>query len=142
MPGADELLCQDLDRLTSHVTSILLPGELKVHRDKLVQGHRASHLVDLLAQRASSLVEAYDDRNGERASEIERLSGADGSAANGVAAGADMTEFYQRLGRLKEYHRKYPGQVAEEPEFDWTAFEGDPLDERSCACISLLAFLD
>ncbi|KAG0140244.1 hypothetical protein CROQUDRAFT_665461 [Cronartium quercuum f. sp. fusiforme G11] len=111
---------QDLDRLMSHLTSLLLPGPPKVHRDQLVQAHRASYLSELITERANVLVESYADQDGERAAEIERLS----------TTGGELAEFYDRLGRLNEYHRKYPNRMVEEPEIDWGALDGVDAEGR------------
>ncbi|EGG00135.1 uncharacterized protein MELLADRAFT_50494 [Melampsora larici-populina 98AG31] len=111
---------QDLDRLMSHLTSLLLPGTPKVHRDQLVQAHRASYLSELITERANSLVEVYADPDGEHSTEIERLS----------TAGGELTEFYARLGRLNEYHNKYPNRMVEEPEIDWGALGGVDIEGR------------
>lgn len=106
----------------SHLTSLLLPGPPKVHRDQLAQAHRASYLSELITERAGALVESYADPEGERAAEIEKLS----------TAGGELAEFYVRLGRLNEYHRKYPSRMVEEPEIDWGTLEGLDAEGRDC----------
>ncbi|MBW0481765.1 hypothetical protein O181_021480 [Austropuccinia psidii MF-1] len=116
---------QDLDRLSSHLTALLLPGAPRSHRDRLVQAHRANYLAELVTLRAGSLLDYYTDQDGERATEIEQLSN---------NSGGELAEFYSRLGRLNDFHRKYPNQplidIAPPLAFDWSGLEGELVDGR------------
>ncbi|KAA1065032.1 hypothetical protein PGT21_022131 [Puccinia graminis f. sp. tritici] len=116
---------QELDRLTSYLTSLLLPGPPRgSHREKLVQAHRAKYLSDLITLRAGNLLESYADRDQERALEIEKLS---------QTNAGDLNEFYSRLGSLNEFHRKYPNHHLNSDlsaTFDWSGLEGEVIDGR------------
>ncbi|PLW20995.1 hypothetical protein PCANC_11242 [Puccinia coronata f. sp. avenae] len=114
---------QDLDRLTSYLTTLLLPGAPRSHRDKLIQAHRAKYLSELITLRAGSLLESYTDRDHERATEMEKLSD--------TTAG-ELAEFYSRLGKLNDFHRKYPHHPNPDLSitFDWSGLEGEVIDGR------------
>lgn len=114
---------QELDRLTSYLTTILLPGPPKSHRDKLIQAHRANYLAELITLRAGTLTESYTDHDHDRANEIEKLSN---------TTGGELTEFYSRLGKLNEFYRKYPNHSINDlsAPFDWSGLEGEIIDGR------------
>jgi splicing factor 3A subunit 3 len=71
------------------------------HRTQLLLSHRASNLLDLVVNNSSSLVDIYKDSKGEFKEEIDVIGGRG-------EPGGDLIEFYERLGKLKESHRKYP----------------------------------
>lgn len=141
---------QELDRLTNQLTHLLLPGPPNSHRDRLIQSHRANYLAELISLRAGQLLESYADLDGERAIEIEKLSSTTSSSAidrnnaigngktntNGTGNGSvDMTEFYSRLSKMNDFHRKYPNQALAldsslSQHFDWTGLEGEIIDGR------------
>ncbi|PWY97986.1 hypothetical protein BCV70DRAFT_202473 [Testicularia cyperi] len=101
------------------------------HKDKLKRAHKASNLLDRIASRYQYLDDFYTDARGERAQELESLATQHPPAAstsitddakaddNQIAFG----EFYARLGRIREYHEKYPGAVPDVFSVDFTALE-------------------
>ena len=133
---------EEVDLLERSLTSLLiqLDTSAKTHRDKLATSHRASDLLNRITQRSSSLRTALDPNSPDRAREIEALAG-------GGAPGGDLTEFYSRLAKVKEYHRKYPdtGAGGVQQEVDFAALEGgdeDWLDKRFTGEEGLGRYLD
>lgn len=58
-------------------------------------------LVDLHYNATASLRELYEDKDGERKSEVAALSGPN-----------EFTEFYSRLKQIKEFYKKHPNEVS------------------------------
>lgn len=86
---------------------------------KLSNEHTASKILDDIASRTKTLDGLYKDEEGRRR-EVELLSG---SKAD------DLSEFYTRLGRIKEHHLKYPDQPVGGFELELTALvDADPED--------------
>lgn len=97
----------------------------KLHRERLAAKHRASHLLDRIVDRSSELREVYSDENGLRKSEMDTI-------ANG-----GIQEFYDRLAKLKDYHRRFPDNAGrgadEEEKVDFSALTtGGLIDGRDC----------
>ena len=115
------------------VQLLVLPDDShKLHRDRLAAKHRSSYLLDRIVDRSSELRSTYADESGLRKSEVASI------ASGGV------TEFYDRLAKLKEYHRRFPENAArgdDEEKVDYSALTGAGLvDSRDCQLlISALA---
>ena len=84
---------------------------VSTHRERLLHAHLASHKLDKLVSSSQALAELYADPRGVRKDEIELLAG------SGVR-GNEVTEFYNRLAKLKDWHRRYPDQAAEKEDVD------------------------
>ena len=122
---------EDADLYERSLTQLLLSLETPAltHRDKLATSHRASDLLSRIVHRSDALLTALAPDNEERTREIDALTGQE--------TGGDLAEFYQRLAKVKEYHRKYPDiaqvRVSGDREVDFAALEqGDDewLDKR------------
>lgn len=85
------------------------------HKDKLKRAHKASDLLDRVTSRYQYLDRFYSDEHGDRQRELEALSSAPGDDVLG--------EFYERLGRIREYHEKYPGALPDTFSVDFSALE-------------------
>jgi splicing factor 3A subunit 3 len=124
-----------LENYESALVSLLcVPDEsYKLHRERLGAQHRASYLLDRIEERSTELRSTYADPSGLRKQEME-------SIANG-----GMTEFYERLAKLKEYHRRFPeagtapGALAtrqggdDEERVDFSGLtQGGVIDGRDC----------
>lgn len=113
---------EDADLYERALTQLLLSLDKPAltHRDKLSTSHRASDLVNRIVRRSGSLLSSIQPNNEERVREIDALTG-------GGAAGGDLTEFYSRLAKVKEYHRKYPDvatvRISGDREVDFAALE-------------------
>ena len=118
-----------LDVMSQALTALLaqLPG-LRTHRERLACAHRAAHLLDRIADRSAALRAEYDDQSRFREAEVDSLS-------------TGLPEFYQRLSKLKETHRKQPDEArrggedeARSDAVDFAALEGPGVVEgRDCA---------
>lgn len=111
-----------LENYEAALTQLLVVPEesYKLHRERLSAKHRASYLVDRIAERAADLRQGYADNNGLRKQEIDTV-------ANG-----GMAEFYDRLAKLKEYHRKFPDNAArgeDDEGVDFTPLVGQGLED-------------
>lgn len=112
------------------VQLLCVPEEnYRLHRERLGARHRASYLLDSIADRSSELRDVYTDDNGLRRNEIE-------SIANG-----GIGEFYDRLAKLKDYHRRFPETAArgdEDEHVDFSGLTGPGLiDGQDCECLNL-----
>lgn len=115
-------LAEDADLFERSLTSLLLSLQQPVipHRDRLATSHRASDLVNRIVHRSDALDYALQPTNEDRNREIDQLTGQD--------SGGDLAEFYQRLAKVKDYHRKYPDtnnvRVGIDRDVDFAALEG------------------
>lgn len=112
---------EDVDLYERTLSTLLLSLSTPnlTHREKLSTSHRAADLTTRAVARSQSLFASFAPSNEERTIEIEALAGG--------GPGGDLSEFYQRLAKVKEYHRKYPDvatRVAGEREVDFAALEG------------------
>jgi hypothetical protein len=95
------------------VQLLCVPEEnYRIHRERLQAKHRASYLMDRIVDRSSELRDIYRDESGLRKQEIDDI-------ANG-----GITEFYDRLAKLKDYHRRFPENASRGEEDDRIDFSG------------------
>ncbi|SCV69251.1 BQ2448_2271 [Microbotryum intermedium] len=97
---------EDIDHYDRALADLLLQLSSPVtltHRDRLATSHRANDLVQRIVHRSETLLAALDDDNPERQREIDALAG-----GSDPEPGQDLAEFYARLAKLKEHHRRYP----------------------------------
>lgn len=95
------------------VQLLCVPEEnYRLHRERLGAKHRASYLMDRIAERSNELRNVYKDENGLRKHEIE------------VIEKGGITEFYDRLAKLKDYHRRYPENASRGDEDERVDFSG------------------
>ncbi|KDN53446.1 hypothetical protein K437DRAFT_253142 [Tilletiaria anomala UBC 951] len=88
------------------------------HKEHLKRDHKISELLDRIVSRKQYLKELYADVNGERTRELEQLS------STTISGAVDpFGEFYKRLNRIKDYHRKYPQAAPETFVVDFTSLE-------------------
>ncbi|BGP13886.1 hypothetical protein JCM10213_002525 [Rhodosporidiobolus nylandii] len=136
-------LAEDADLFERSLTSLLLSLEAPVttHRDRLSTAHRASDLLNRVVARSDALYGSLQPSNDERIREIEALTGG--------GSGGDLAEFYQRLAKVKDHHRKYPSTaiiaVGGDRDVDFAALEGgDPewLDKKFTGEEGLGRYLD
>jgi len=75
--------------------------EKKTQKEKVNSDHRVKELIDRHNEATKKLIETYHDESGERAKELNAISGP------GVFA-----EYYARLKAIKDYHRTTKGEPA------------------------------
>ncbi|SCZ97391.1 BZ3500_MvSof-1268-A1-R1_Chr4-2g07183 [Microbotryum saponariae] len=101
---------EDIDHYDRALADLLLQLSSPVtltHRDRLATSHRANDLVQRIVHRSETLLTVLDEANPERQREIDALAG-----GTDPEPGQDLAEFYSRLAKLKEHHRKYPERSA------------------------------
>lgn len=97
---------EDLEHFETALIQLLM-DEHKTHRKNLVQSHHANMILDKMMDRYSKLHDIYEDADSSRKDEITTM-GAQGPAL--------FSQFYDKLGEIKNYHRKYPDLLPERPE--------------------------
>lgn len=125
-----------VDALEAALTDLLAQPPSKLHRDRLTLNHRAANLLDRIVDRSNALVTTYADANHERSDEVDRLGG------NGQGLQGSVTEFYDRLAKVKEHHRRYPEaakrSALEQEAVNFAELEGAGIvDGRDCEFFSL-----
>ncbi|KAJ3040108.1 Splicing factor 3A subunit 3 [Rhizophlyctis rosea] len=97
---------EEIERIENAATAELLQ-KTKTHKEKLMQEQRVNNYLERIQSRSQFLLHLYEDEDGARRSEISAISGA-----------TDISEFYERLKNLKDYHRRYPNEVVEPLELE------------------------
>ena len=135
------------DRELAHLLLALQQPQVP-HRNRLATEHRASDLANRIVSRSIALRHALDPTNQDRQDEIDALAGNTKHDASSDST-ADLAEFYQRLAKVKDYHRKYPNaqnvRVGTDRQVDFAALENnDPewLDKRFTGDEGLGRYLD
>lgn len=72
----------------------------KKDRDRIYSEHRLKALLELYIGSTSSLKELYEDKDGERKSEVAAHSGPN-----------EFSEFYARLKQIREFYKKHPNEI-------------------------------
>lgn len=109
---------EEIERL-ERALAIVLSKTQTTQRAKLANEHKASQILDRITSRAVALNNSYED---------EATRKAESSALLGKKAD-DVDEFYSRLGKIKEYHLKYPNQVVGGFELELAALVDSDLGE-------------
>ncbi|KAJ3289746.1 Splicing factor 3A subunit 3 [Borealophlyctis nickersoniae] len=107
----------------------------KTHKEKLIQDHRVDQYLERIQSRSQYLLDLYEDEDGSRRSEVMAISGA-----------TEFSEFYERLKKIKDYHRRYPNEVIEPMELEFavrdTAREERDLENKFSGEEGLGKYLD
>uniref|UniRef100_A0A0K8TS98 Putative splicing factor 3a subunit 3 n=1 Tax=Tabanus bromius TaxID=304241 RepID=A0A0K8TS98_TABBR len=70
-------------------------------RDKIYSEHRLRYLLELHHNATLKLKELYEDKDNERKTEVQALSGPN-----------EFSEFYARLKQIKEFYKKHPNEIS------------------------------
>lgn len=70
-------------------------------KERIHSEHRLKYLLDLHHNSTEKLKELYEDKDNERKTEIQALSGPN-----------EFNEFYNRLKQIKEFYKKHPTEVS------------------------------
>ncbi|XP_067615818.1 splicing factor 3A subunit 3 [Eurosta solidaginis] len=73
------------------------PGE----KERIHSEQRLKYLLDLYQNSTAKLKELYEDKDNERKSEIQALSGPN-----------EFNEFYARLKQIKDFYKKHPSEIS------------------------------
>lgn len=106
---------EEMERYEQAVADVL-GSAAAGHKEQLKRAHQASDLLDHIVSRSAFLDNFYRDVAGERAREMEAI----GPSSSDDA----MSEFYDRLAKVKDYHKRYPGASADAFQVDFSALEG------------------
>lgn len=91
---------EELERLQDALVAEKL-HKTTSHREHINSEHRAFVLYERLQQCTSNLISNYDDKDGIRKREIDQIGGPN-----------EFQEFYNRLRKLKDYHKKHSNEIA------------------------------
>ncbi|TDL29682.1 hypothetical protein BD410DRAFT_811243 [Rickenella mellea] len=89
---------EEIERFNRALATVLSKPQT-TQQSKLANEHKASQLLDRISSRVTTLNNAYQEQTVRKA-EIDALSAESGSD--------ELSDFYARLGKIKEYHLKYP----------------------------------
>ena len=98
----------------------ILAKSQSVHQQRVQTDHKASQILDRISSRATTLHNLYKDRDTRKA-EIDSLAG--------TSTPDDLTEFYNRLGKVQEHHAKYPDGIVDGFELELFALLDEPIEE-------------
>lgn len=80
-------------------------------KEQINSDTREKMLLDRFQDITYKLEDLYEDKDGLRKEEIGALSGPN-----------EFAEFYGRLRTIKEYHRKYPNEIAEPMQMEFLRY--------------------
>lgn len=94
---------EEIERFQRALTDLLARNP-PTHRESLSNNHKAAQILDRIQGRYLTLDRQYADQ-ALRQVELDALSGSQQQD--------DLSEFYSRLVKIKDHHRKYPDSVAD-----------------------------
>lgn len=106
---------EEVERYTqAAVDAVASSSSSDVGKEKLRRQHQISNVLDRVVYRNAYLHGFYNDVLGDNQREIEAIGGQE----NG------MKEFYHRLNKIREYHKKYPDATPEAFSIDLDELDG------------------
>lgn len=103
---------EEIERYEAALASVLSRTPA-TQQNKLNNEHKASQLLDRIISRVISLNELYQDQVARKA-ELNSLSTS--------SQPDDLSEFYSRIGKIKQHYQKYPDASVTTFEDELTAF--------------------
>jgi splicing factor 3A subunit 3 len=94
---------EEIERFQRALTD-LLAQQPSTHKESISQQHKAAQILDRIQARQLTLNRQYEDHH-LRQLELDALSA--------PAHQDDLSQFYARLVKIKDHHRKYPDSVAD-----------------------------
>ena len=110
---------EEIERFERALATVLSKPQ-QTQQVKLQNEHKASQILDRITSRVTTLHNLYQDEDTRKA-ESSSIAGSKPD---------DLSEFYNRLGKIKEYHTKYPDQVVGSFELELAALVDDSLGEE------------
>ncbi|KAG0031254.1 hypothetical protein BGZ81_001543 [Podila clonocystis] len=98
---------EEVDRLEQAIVDQFMLNP-KTHKERLLQEHTVAGYLDRISGRSKELEVLYRDEDESRKKEMEAMSGSN-----------EFGEFYERLKKIKEHHRKYPNDTVEPMELEF-----------------------
>ena len=91
---------EEIERFLQAATDLVSSTSSTASSSTLRKEHQTSRMLDAIVSRNYSLYSYYSDAGGDMQDELRKLN---------EEVGADsLAEFYHRLAKLKDYHKKYP----------------------------------
>lgn len=115
---------EEIERLERGLANVL-SRPMPTLQARLTNEHKASQILNRITSRAVALNNLYEDKDA-RDADISALSTTQANVSG--RADDDLAEFYQRLGRIKEHHQKYPDSVVFE--FELAALVDEPIADE------------
>ncbi|KAG0212850.1 hypothetical protein BGX28_005506 [Mortierella sp. GBA30] len=100
-------LHEEIDRMEQAIVDQFMLNP-KTHKERLLQEHTVDGYLDRISARSKDLQVLYQDEDGSRKKEMDAISGSN-----------EFGEFYNRLKKIKDHHRKYPNEVVEPMELEF-----------------------
>lgn len=113
-------LHEERERLENAMADEVLHKK-QLGKEQINSDHQVKILLERSALNAETLSSLYEDKDGLRKEEVSALSGPN-----------EFAEFYARFRSLKEYHRKFPNEVAEPMQMEFIKLKearDNPADE-------------
>ncbi|KAF9967781.1 hypothetical protein BGZ70_008259 [Mortierella alpina] len=107
MDKTQRRLHEETDRLEQAIVDQFMLNP-KTHKERLLQEHTVDGYLDRISARSKDLQGLYQDEDGSRKKEMDAISGAN-----------EFGEFYNRLKKIKDHHRKYPNEAVEPMELEF-----------------------
>ncbi|PWN34233.1 uncharacterized protein FA14DRAFT_161694 [Meira miltonrushii] len=118
---------EEVERYTQAAVDVLVSSSTSdITKDSIRKQHQISSLLDRIVSRNATLYNLYGDASGDMQQERLVLSNASAgpSNTNGASETDDMEEFYNRLNRIRDYHKKYPNAMPDAFTIDTENAEG------------------
>ncbi|KAJ6053062.1 uncharacterized protein N7446_009074 [Penicillium canescens] len=94
-------LHEDLERLEQAIADRVAEEPRNV-RERLARDHEVAKFLDRIEEQSKRLLEIYKDADGLREKEVQSIS-----------TGDQFEEFYNQLGEIKDFHKRYPNEPTE-----------------------------
>eukprot|EP00911_Craspedida_sp_UC1_P002314 UC1_evm1s1745 len=92
---------EEIERLLDASIDIYTVGG-RTQANQVQAEHHVRRLADRIVGRSQQLLDIYADADGSRGREMAAIAGPD-----------EMGAFYERLAAVREYHKRYPDEIAE-----------------------------
>ncbi|GJJ77088.1 splicing factor 3A subunit 3 [Entomortierella parvispora] len=99
-------LHEEIDRLEQAIVDQFMLNP-KTHKERLLQEHTVAGYLDRISGRSQDLQVLYEDKEQSRKKEMDAISG------------SSEGEFYERLKKIKDHHRRYPNDAVEPMELEF-----------------------
>lgn len=110
---------EEIERFERALATVLSKPHSTQHA-KLANEHKAAQILDRITSRVHTLYNTYQDEQARKA-EIDAITGPKPD---------DFMEFYARVGKIKDFHTKYPNQVVGGFQVELAALVDNDVDEE------------
>ncbi|MCO5565700.1 hypothetical protein L7F22_019374 [Adiantum nelumboides] len=121
---------EEAERYTQSAVDVLVSSSTSdITKDSIRKQHQISTLLDRIVSRNATLYNLYGDASGDMQQERIALSNPSSGPSNISKDQSnidEMEEFYNRLTRIRDYHKKYPNAMPDAFTVDTENTEGQP----------------